>query len=507
MSVRRPVAIVVCAVALLAPTWSCLDATELDLQISTDEPIANIAAPQQAQILVGTPADVLTTPTTNIASNTVDGSGSFGDLVVAPNGDIGADVALRVALGVTVPTSQCTQTPQGCIFASRTIRYVAHHKLVLPVKLESACLGKVCQPGLTCVAGNCVSDTVDPTLCDGGTCGTGSLGDGSVVDDAPAVCNVTNAATCGSDTCVDLSTSPQHCGQCNIDCTGGTCANGTCQITTKIGGQCLGVWGGSVYVVDETAGLYTAPANGGDPTPINLSGGKAFDISTLREGDDLSYSINTQVNGWDVQETKGGQIFTGLPAAERIAMDDNGVGWFSLTGADSGYVPFGGTAAGYGALPVTNLLQGWLSVAAGTLFASLDHKQLCRVALGTLVCRYSTTTPSLTAPAGVAVSDPGAATADVYVVDNFTKIVKLDNSLSNPSDFGTGGVAMVGLTWDKATSTAYAISDGAITKTAGGPMQPVVAAQNVVPRCIAVDDKAVYWLQTSPSLGVFKHYK
>src|SRR6185503_2227135 len=203
---KRPLALGLCAVALLAPTWSCLDATEIDVQISTDEAIANIAAPQQAQILVGTPADVLTTPTTDITSNAVDGNGSFGDLVVAPNGDIGADVALDV----TVPTSQCTQTPQGCIFASRTIRYVSHHRLVLPVKLESVCLGKVCPTGLTCVGGNCVDETVDPSLCDGGTCGPGSLGDGSVIDDATvdapleaSTCAVTNPGTCGTDTCVD----------------------------------------------------------------------------------------------------------------------------------------------------------------------------------------------------------------------------------------------------------------------------------------------------------------
>lgn len=154
-------ALVLCAGALLSPTWSCLDATELDLRITTDEAVANIAAPQQAQISVGTPAGVLTTPTTSVPSNAVDPSGSFGDLVIAPSGDIGAEVAVRVVLGVNVSTAKCDESPQGCIVASRRIRYVPHHELVLAVELESKCLGVSCPAGQTCVGGGCADDSVD----------------------------------------------------------------------------------------------------------------------------------------------------------------------------------------------------------------------------------------------------------------------------------------------------------------------------------------------------------
>ena len=516
MSVRRPVAIVLCAVALLAPTWSCLDATEIDLQIRTDEPVANIAAPQQAEITLGTPADVLTTPSTDIPSNTVDASGSFGDLVVAPNGDIGADVALRVVLGVTVPTSECGKTPQGCIVASRTIRYVAHHKLVLPVTLESKCIGVSCPASQTCVAGSCVDDSVDTDLCDGGTCGPGSLGDGSVQPDTgPAdaqpevsTCAVSNPATCGANTCVDLMNDRANCGQCGFDCTGGTCVEGTCQLTTAATGECLGVWKGSVYVIQQKGALFTVPTNGGTPAFVDLSGAAASDVATLREADDMAYSYFTQTLTWSADDKAHASTLQ-LPAADRIAIDDSGIAWLGLQTGQIGYQTFlGGTTQLYGQIPLTNLTDAWLAVAQGVVYASSGTKELCRATSqgAQQPCLNAGSTPPLDTPLGVAVGDPSSSAPTVYVIENGNSVVAFDSQLATRSTFASGGVTMVGLAWDKATSTAYAISDGAISKSSGGPLSTLVKTSTSVARCIVVDANAVYWLGSNP-VAVYKHFK
>ena len=517
MSVRRPLAILLCAVALLAPTWSCLDATEIDLQIRTDEPVANIAPPQQAEIVLGTPADVLTTPTTDISSNAVDATGSFGDLVVAPNGDIHADVALRVVLGVTVPTSQCGQTPQGCIVASRTIRYVPHHELVLSVTLESKCLGVSCPASQTCVAGSCVDDKVDTDLCDGGTCGPGSLGDGSVQPDTgpadaqPEVsgCAVANPATCGANTCVDLMNDRANCGACGFDCTGGTCTQGTCQLTAAATGECLGVWNGSVYVVGQKGALFTVSTNGGAPASVDLSGAAASDVATLREAEDVAYSYFTQTLTWSADEKVHSSNPVQLPAADRIAIDDSGIAWLGLQTGQIGYMTyFAGTAQTYGQVPLTNFTDGWLAVSQGVVYASVGMKELCRATSqgSQLPCLSAGTTPALDTPLGVAVSDPNSSAPSVYVIEKGNSVVALDSKLAARSTFAGGGVSMMGLAWDKSTSTAYAISDVAISKSSGGPLTTLVDLAPAVARCIAVDASAVYWLGSNP-IGVFKHFK
>ena len=504
--------LVACAGALLAPTWSCLDPTEIDLRITTDEAVSAIAPPAQAQILVGTPEDVLTTPSTAIDSNAVDTSGSFGDLVVAPNGDIGADVAVRVVLGVTVPTNQCAQSPQDCIVASRTIRYVSHHKLVLPVQLEAACLGVQCDVAHTCVAGKCVDNAVDTNLCDGGTCGTGSLVDGSVLDgttvDAPpeaTPCNVAKPATCGSDTCVDFATNPAHCGGCSVDCSGGTCANGTCQLAAIASTtNCLGLWNGSVYVATQDGSLYTIAANGGAATPVTPSGGAVADVATRGLGADLAYSFAANLN-WEVDEKANGKSGVMLPSgADRIALDLGGFAWLSLASGQLGYASFTGTPS----LIYTttgNYAKAWLAVAANGahVYASLDGTQLCHIVQGTSLCLTATSSPAVLSPAGVVVSDPSTSNPTVYFVENGTDVSSFDDQLATKSSFATGGVAMAGLAWDKATLEAYAISDAAIFKSSNNKMNELVAAPNAVPRCIVLDANAVYWLE-SPG-GVFKH--
>src|SRR5581483_9106521 len=45
--------------------------------------------------------------------------------------------------------------------ASRSVSYIDHQTLVLPVELQASCLGVVCDPGQSCTNGQCIGDSVD----------------------------------------------------------------------------------------------------------------------------------------------------------------------------------------------------------------------------------------------------------------------------------------------------------------------------------------------------------
>ena len=89
-------------------------------------------------------------------------------LVPADRDDV--PVAVQIVLGVdqSVAPARCVAGDQSCVSASRSLRYVPHRTLDVPVKLFEVCLGVVCDPGSTCYdAGKCVSDGV---ACDAGSC-------------------------------------------------------------------------------------------------------------------------------------------------------------------------------------------------------------------------------------------------------------------------------------------------------------------------------------------------
>lgn len=80
----------------------------------------------------------------------------------------------------------------GCVEARRTIGFLPHTSLRLPISLDAACKDLVCASAdETCVRGRCVSALVDPNTCIGGTCPDPG-GDGGApsdaASDAPTTC-------------------------------------------------------------------------------------------------------------------------------------------------------------------------------------------------------------------------------------------------------------------------------------------------------------------------------
>lgn len=111
-------------------------------------------------------------------------NGQIGTLALVPSGRDGrAMVHVRALLKVSNATCD-GPTPIGCLEATRSIAFVSHARLVLPISLDRACLGVSCKLGETCQKGMCVPTVVGP--CANGRCNP--LADAGPPADAGPVC-------------------------------------------------------------------------------------------------------------------------------------------------------------------------------------------------------------------------------------------------------------------------------------------------------------------------------
>jgi hypothetical protein len=155
------------ALASFAP--SCLAPTQVELELTTDVPCDEVGG---VSITVGLPGSLETKPPAAVSLICRD-DGTLGTLVVVPSGERDAELAVRVVAGRNLEVEQCEPpdygpqgTPEtGCIVARRTLRFLPHEPLVLPIVLRAVCVGEPCEPAQTCVLGTCVEADVDPSLC------------------------------------------------------------------------------------------------------------------------------------------------------------------------------------------------------------------------------------------------------------------------------------------------------------------------------------------------------
>ena len=94
---RRCALLAAAAVAFGLGLWSCLDPTEIKLEITTDVPCTTLADNGGVAISVGPPGDDSVAPTA-VASKCETEDGGVGSLVVVPSADIADDVGIRVVL-------------------------------------------------------------------------------------------------------------------------------------------------------------------------------------------------------------------------------------------------------------------------------------------------------------------------------------------------------------------------------------------------------------------------
>ncbi len=177
MSFRQPrrwwfrvaVAALACGVAVLG---ACREPTEITVALSTDLPCSQLS---RTSIYVGTPAE-LQRPLGELAlsaeATTCDPTTkTIGTIAVIPAGARTDTVGLRVVARLT--GSDCDRDAKsGCIDVRRTIGFIEHRSLRLPIALDAACRDVVCSNASdTCYRGQCVTAVVDPNACASGTCG------------------------------------------------------------------------------------------------------------------------------------------------------------------------------------------------------------------------------------------------------------------------------------------------------------------------------------------------
>lgn len=192
----REVIVVGLAVGAIV-TSGCRDPTQITLTIRTDAACSDVAG---TAISVGDPnqvEDLAPVATTSSCSPDPAG-GDIGSLVLVPADADDAAVGVKVTLSVAETIESCLAPPYDeCVVARRSLRYIAHTPLTLPVELNLACKGQFCAADTTCVDGRCVDSNVDPNECanpagcepepvgGGGAGGEGGAGGGPASCDSP----------------------------------------------------------------------------------------------------------------------------------------------------------------------------------------------------------------------------------------------------------------------------------------------------------------------------------
>ena len=195
---RTAIAFAFSSLAVLATSASCLDPTQITVDMSTDVKCSDAKGTAIAGGVPGT-LDVAT-PTTMTGDCT---NGHIGTLVSTPSGSKDTDAAFLVVLGVDRPVSECTPANKfdGCIVQRRLIHYVKHTPLNLPITMWLVCKDVKCDSQSTCArSGKCVSARIeDPEDCaragcfprgdeppapgeDGGPIGEAGLGEAGLGD-------------------------------------------------------------------------------------------------------------------------------------------------------------------------------------------------------------------------------------------------------------------------------------------------------------------------------------
>lgn len=169
-SVRRRLSLAWIFVAVVpamlgGASGGCRDATQLQVRVYTNVPHQ---AGMTVAIWAGPDIRGLSAPVAKVTSSW-GADGTIGSLGIVPAGSRDGPVAVRVALGLPGRDAEtCGQNGDfsRCIVARRSLAYLEHRGLDLPVGLFATCEAKACDDDTTCNAeGQCVTARIDPAAC------------------------------------------------------------------------------------------------------------------------------------------------------------------------------------------------------------------------------------------------------------------------------------------------------------------------------------------------------
>jgi outer membrane protein assembly factor BamB len=358
------------AVAGLAP--SCRPATEIVVRVTTDFDCSRLGSSGVA-LHVG--ASTAFGPASSLSASC---AGDYvGSVVLVPSDNGNAvffDVTAALAPQSLDASGTCTEGSAGCIHARRSLRYLSHESLLVPIQLQQECAGVVCDPDSTCYSSQCVPAAVDPSTCEGsGGCPPPSGDGGAAGSDG---CGETSGLQAGSPWPM-LGRCPTHSGRASTAGPKSLTVKWTAPLDAS-GTQCPSSGGfcdlaGPVVAADGTIylpgldGLYAFHPDGTRAWKVPL-GGAAADESPTIGADGTIYVGSVDHNLYAV--SPGGTVAwtfdAGAPVAASPAIAPDGTIYFyNSTGVWA--LDHGGTQRW--SLPAAPGLDVSLSADAGTIYA------------------------------------------------------------------------------------------------------------------------------------------
>lgn len=157
--------VVVLVGLIAASVASCLDPTQITLDVRTD---VRCELVRGLTIVGGRPGAVEGAPPTTETTRCLP-SGEIGTLVATPKETKSDNVAFKVVMGVDRPVADCKSEDgyKGCIIQRRQLAFVPRTPITLPVYMLLVCVGVPCDENSTCAAnGKCVPAKItDPERC------------------------------------------------------------------------------------------------------------------------------------------------------------------------------------------------------------------------------------------------------------------------------------------------------------------------------------------------------
>ena len=497
---RRILQLALAAVAVGIPLVACREPTQITLVITTDVPCPTVTN-KGVDVRVGSPQTVEDQPTTDVVTKSCHDT-SIGSIVVVPSGDDDGRVGIEVTLGTGgVASADCrVSSSSGCIIARRTLGYVPHTSLVLPIHLAAKCVDVACAVGQTCVEGVCRGSEVS---CPGGTCGPETLPpvDAGIVDAAPDV---------AIDATVDAGADSGDAGHCAQICTGGVCVGDVCQLATGVQpdvndtGGCIAadavgkrVWWtsnrGSVSALDYV------PRSGAKlavqavaAVPPGFAAGVAALTGTVNAG--IYDAAGATIYEFDSLLTKGTRATQGSEKINYVARAPNAdVCWTSTPSGNLVCTGWGAPKSVAGGGVIVGASLNYVGVTTSTAYAYFFKRGNSTI--------YSTLVPQNVW--GLA-ADPsrdvfftfgGPAAPTVLMVDVgatvTTQLIDRTGSTQEASVMAYDTSTQSIFWTERQPNATFNIYAAKATQNA-----PVHLVTSGIPHqnCIAVDDEAVYWL-------------